>query len=305
MEKEVLVIGGNGLLGTAFRKVVGEKYTYSVRRFGDAKFSSDIVIEDTSKLTFDMDGEILGSFDVIVNCAAMTDVNSIENNYDIAESAWAANVTGVKKLSEICKKNGTTLIHISSDYVFDGTIGREYFPTDSVNPINKYGQQKAAAEHIIMNSGCKYIIIRTSWIYSPYTPNFITNMLDKALDGEITMGVTNNIISSPTSAVELAKAIQSIIDRDLLNNIGVYHFTDSGCCTRYDMVEYIYNLVGNGTNHPRPFPDSVWKSNVRRPFCSVMSKESFSKTFDIVPRSWMSSLKKCVDEYCNLKSTNS
>ena len=302
MEKEVRVIGGNGLLGTAFRKVVGEKYTYSVRRFGDAKFSSDIVIEDTSKLTFDMDGDILGSFDVIVNCAAMTDVDSIENNYDVAESARAANVTGVKKLSEICKKNGTTLIHISSDYVFDGTIGREYFPSDYVNPINKYGQQKATAERIIMNSGCKYIIIRASWIYSPYTPNFITKMIDYAMHNQCGMG-TNNVISSPTSAIQLVNAIKHIIDNNLDYNIGIYHFTDAGCCTKYDIMTFIYDKIKT-EGLITAIPDSYLESNTQRPFCSVLSKENFINTFKYSPWSWMKNIGECIDEYKKLRNEN-
>lgn len=296
MEKNVLVIGANGLLGTAFRKIVGDKYTYAVRNFADEKSPTDITIGDISELSIERDAELFANFDIIINCAAVTDVDGIENDWKIRENAIKSNFKGVARLAELCKYNNSTLIHISSDYVFDGRLGREYFPTDKRNPINEYGSTKLMGENAILNSGCKHIIIRTSWLYSPYTPNFVTHIIDRAIPNDVEKYGTDNIISSPTSAIELVNAINHIINNNLEYNIGIYHFTDGGCCTKYDIMEFIYSQL-NINETIKAINAIELNSSVKRPFCSIMSKENFKKTFNFTPNHWMKNLKHCINEY--------
>lgn len=302
MEKNVLVIGANGLLGTVFRTFVGEKYTYAVRNYADEKFPTDIAIGDISELSIERDAELFANFDIVINCAAVTDVDGIENDWKIRENAIKSNFKGVARLAEICKHNNSTLIHISSDYVFDGRLGREYFPTDVRKPINQYGETKLMGENAILNSGCKHIIIRASWLYSPYTPNFVTKMIDNAMNNQCLVG-TNNVISSPTSAIELVKAIEHIIDSNLDYNVGIYHFTDAGCCTKYDIMSFIYDKIKN-EGLIKAMPDSYWESNTQRPFCSILSKENFINTFKYSPWSWMKNIGECIDEYKKLRDEN-
>lgn len=298
MGKNVLVIGGNGLLGTTFREVVGEKFCYAVRKFSDQKSPSDLVLGDISNFSFEQYRDVLSEFDVIINCAAITDVNGIETNVTISNNAWDANVVGPKRLAEFCREIGATLIHFSSDYVFDGKMGREYYPCDYKNPVNLYGAQKKSAENAIIESGCNYLIFRISWLFSEFTPNFVTDMVDRMRKGE-NLTITNNIISSPTYARDLVEAITHIIDKNLENNVGIYHYTNEGCCTRYDMVEHICQRLKNG-NYVQGVPDSYWKSTVKRPFCSVMSKQNFKTTFSYHIRHWQRALDVCIDRYLDI-----
>ena len=300
-KKNILVVGANGLLGTAFRTEMQrcDNYYFGVRKYTDIK-GLDVLLGNIEDLTIERDAEKFMDFDVVINCAAATNVDEIEKTWDANEKAIKTNIEGVERLAKICKHVGATLIHISTDYVFDGTIGREYFPSDAHKPLNMYGATKSRGEDKIIESGCKYIIIRTSWIYSPYTPNFVTKMIDKSLNNE-DVYATDNIISSPTSAVNLVSAIDNLIHRNLENNIGIYHFTDSGCCTRFDMISFIYSYL-NSKGLVSPQPDSFWGSEVKRPFCSVMSKESFKKLFGITPPNWMFLLKECIEEYLHVKN---
>ena len=298
MGKNVLVIGANGMLGTAFREIVGDEYCYAVRKFNETHTLTDLVLGDISNFSFEQYRDVLSEFDVIINCAAITDVDGIETDVNIAKNAWDANVTGPKRLADICREIGATLIHFSSDYVFDGAIGREYYPCDYKNPVNLYGAQKKSAEKAIIESGCNYLIFRISWLFSEFTPNFVTNIVDKVRDGENFI-MTNNIISSPTYARELVQAIKHIIDKNLENNVGIYHFTNEGCCTRYDMVEHICQRFKKG-NYVHGVPDSYWGSSVKRPFCSVMSKQSFKTTFGYHMEHWQRALDKCIDRYLDI-----
>ena len=299
-KKNILVIGANGLLGTAFRTEMQgcDNYYFGVRNFTESK-GADLVIGNLEDLTIARNAEDFMDFDVVINCAAATNVDEIEKSWEQNEFAIKTNIEGAECLAKICKEVGATLIHISTDYVFDGTIGREYFPSDKHKPLNMYGATKSTGEKRIIESGCKYIIIRTSWLYSPYTPNFVTNIIDKAINNEDVYG-TDNIISSPTSALGLVSAIDNLIHRNLENNIGIYHFTDSGCCTRFDMISFIYSYL-NSEGLVSPQPDSFWKSETKRPFCSVLSKESFKKIFGITSPSWMIALKACIEEYQHIK----
>lgn len=303
IEKRVLVIGGNGLLGTTFRHVVGDKYTYTVRKFSDEKFNSDIAIGNIEDLSIENDAELFQGFDVVINCAAVTAVDNIESDYSIHEKAIKANYYGVEKLAAICKYVGATLIHISSDYVFDGTLGREYYPSDKTYPINSYGSLKVAGENAVINSGCKYIIIRTSWVYSEYAKSFVTSFFDKLYNESEFKGV-NDIISSPTYAVDLAKAIEKIIDDNMLNNIGIYHFTNEGCCTKYDIMCYVATLMKNFDGVITPVSNTEFNLPAKRPYCSVLSKQSFKTTFNIPIRGWMSAMKECVENYIEFKQEN-
>ena len=225
--KRVLVTGANGQLGLAIEDAV--------------KVSNlDLVFLDKNMLDI-TDTEAINevfatqSFDVCVNTAAYTDVDGAESNKELA---FAINATAVETLAKTCKQTSCWLIHISTDYVFDGTLDKPYTPTDTPNPLNVYGASKLAGEQAIQAVGGTYSIVRTSWLYSQYGNNFYTK-LQAQLDAGKTLQVTADQEGCPTRAEDLATHLLTGISNKELAK-GISHFCGSEVMTWLDLARRLF-----------------------------------------------------------------
>lgn len=243
--KRVLVTGAGGQLGKSIQELTDEFPTLEF--FFMDKTELDITNQDQVLEGFRQIGP-----DFCVNCAAYTQVDQAERT---PEPAYAVNVIGVENLVKACQDQGTTLIHISTDYVFDGKKKEGYLPQDTPNPINVYGTTKLEGEKLIQNHLDRYHIVRTSWLYSKkYGPNFYLTILDKAKKGE-TLMVTDSQKGCPTDAANLARYILELI-RLGCANYGISHFTDSEVMSWYGFARAILSDAGlcgdtilNGENY--------------------------------------------------------
>ena len=227
------------------------------------------------------------NIDLIINCAAYTAVDRAESDIDLAKKI---NTDGPKNLAQ----SGAKLIHISTDYVFDGTGHIPYTPDDETNPTSVYGKTKRDGElAVIENSEC-YIIIRTAWLYSVYGNNFVKTM--RRLGAERNeINVVSDQIGTPTYASDLAAAIVKIIPQMTRENSGIYHFTNMGVCSWYDFAIEIMEL-SDITCMVNPIKTSQYPTPATRPSYSVLDKSKITETFGIKIPHWRDGLKKCIYE---------
>ncbi len=225
--RRVLVTGANGQLGKCIQKI--------------AKDFSDLAFEFHNSETFDITNlkNILtvfstGNFDYCINCAAYTNVEQSEKTPD---PAYKVNAESVRKLAEMCLEQKVVLIHVSTDYVFDGTKETGYLPDDKTNPINVYGKSKLKGEVYIQEILERYFIVRTSWLYSEFGKNFYKTVLKKAQAGE-DLQITDDQTGCPTNANNLATYLLGLISPGV-TNYGIHHFTDGEAMTWYDFAKRI------------------------------------------------------------------
>lgn len=279
----ILVTGANGQLGNEMQRV--------------AKTSSNHhIFTDVAQLDITDREAVLravkdNSIQVIVNCAAYTNVDKAE---DDRETADLINNKAVENLAIAARENDATLIHISTDYVFKGdrcTPCREDWETD---PLGVYGITKLAGEKSIERTGCRHIIIRTAWLYSPFGKNFVKTM-QKLTAEKDSLKVVFDQVGTPTYAGDLADAIARIIETGQLGKQGIYHFSNEGVCSWYDFAREICELSGNTCNI-QPCHSDEFPSKVKRPHFSVLDKTKIKDTFGIEVPYWKDSLKKCIRE---------
>lgn len=225
--------------------------------------------------------------ETIINCAAYTAVDKAETDID---AATRVNVLGPENLA----KTGRKLVHISTDYVFDGTGHVPYQPSDKTNPVSVYGKTKLAGEQAVLSNNKNAIIIRTAWLYSPYGNNFVKTMLRLGAEKE-NLNVVCDQIGTPTYAADLAYAISKILPQMNSSNAGIYHYTNEGVCSWYDFATAIMKL-GNRNCKVRPIPSSEYPTAAQRPFYSVLDKSKIKKTFDITIPHWYDGLVRCVKQ---------
>ena len=186
------------------------------------------------------------------------------------------------------------LIHISTDYVFDGAATEPYTEKSPTNPQTVYGRTKLEGERLIRKSGCMYIIIRTSWLYSPYGHNFVKTICRLAREKD-EIGVVNDQWGTPTYAGDLADAIIRIIDiGDLPEWEGIFHFSNGGKCTWYDFAKEIVALSGFDCQ-VKPLTSAEYPTKAKRPAYSVLDKGKLKRVFDMEPRDWREALKDCMN----------
>ncbi|MFI3318360.1 MAG: dTDP-4-dehydrorhamnose reductase [Rikenellaceae bacterium] len=283
MSKTVLVTGANGQLGNEMRRV--------------AKSSSDrYIFTDVAELDITDYGAISAlvsteRVDVIVNCAAYTNVDKAEDDVDFAN---LLNNTAAGYLAMAAKVSDATLIHISTDYVFDGSAHTPYTEEQPTAPIGVYGKTKLAGEISVADSGCNHIIIRTSWLYSAWGGNFVKTMQRLSSERD-TLSVIFDQVGTPTYAGDLADAIAHIIATDQLDKSGVYHFSDEGVCSWYDFAVEIASESGNFCDIS-PIHSCEFPSKVTRPHYSVLDKTKFKESFGVKIPHWSVSLKRCIEE---------
>lgn len=285
---KVLVTGANGQLAKCLKDIVEKNGNGPANSFIDWIFADRKTL-DITNLDAVTDYIKENFINVVVNCAAYTNVNKAEEIYD---DAYAVNVCGSEILAHACKSYGAVLIHISTDYVFDGTKGMPYKPSDKTHPLNNYGKSKADGETLIANTGCKYLIFRTSWLYSQYGKNFVKTISKKCLNNE-KCSVVNDQIGCPTNANDLAAFIYRIVttnnaDNRYLSKTGIYHYCNSGVASWYDLAVAIYKL--NCAESDNITAISTPEGGVNRPAYSVLDTKMTEDTFNEKIRYWRDSL---------------
>jgi dTDP-4-dehydrorhamnose reductase len=282
----VLVTGSSGQLGQSLQ-FIAPNYPQIDFVFCDSK-----TLEITN---FENCETIFSKYkpDFCINAAAYTAVDKAENE---PEKAFAINVTGAKNLAEVSKKFDTVLLHISTDFVFDGSKTKPYIETDIPNPTGVYGQTKLDGEKVIQQIWEKHFIIRTSWVYSQFGNNFMKTMLRLASERD-TISVVNDQIGTPTNAVDLAEILVKIILTDnrqpTTDNFGIYNFSHEGQCSWYDFAKKIFE-INNISINLLPIPTTSFPTPAIRPAYSVLDKSKIKSVFGVEVREWNESLKPII-----------
>ena len=281
---KVLVIGSHGMLGRDF--------VNRLSNLSDQKNPDNEVIavdrehvdishgEDTSKFITQVKP------DVIVNCAAFSNVDACETQ--ISE-AFAVNATGARNVALAGKQTGTKVIHVSTDYVFDGMKNEPYIETDKPHPISVYGKSKLEGELVVQEIGGNYVIIRTAWLFGPFRKNFVTAMLELGRKNRSVSIVTDQH-GSPTYTADLSDEIRTAISKDLR---GIYHVTNAGTCSRYEWARKIFELTGNQVS-VIPLKTADYKRAARVPQNSSLDCTKYTTTTGQKMRPWQEALKEYV-----------
>ena len=284
----ILVTGANGQLGNEIQLIAknsNDNYIFTDVCDGYSKL--DITnIEDIRKTIAE------NSIECIINCAAWTNVDAAENAGEIVETL---NAKAPKNLAIVMKEVGGLLVHVSTDYVFGGDPYNIPCKEDQKGtPTGVYGLTKLHGEQNIQNSGAKYIIIRTSWLYSEYGKNFVKTMMNLTAT-KPELKVVFDQCGTPTYAGDLASVIFDIVEnRKYEGNDGIYHFSNEGVCSWYDFTIKIAELAGNTKCDIQPCHSDEFPSPVKRPSYSVLDKTKLKETFGIKIPYWTDSLKKCI-----------
>lgn len=279
----VVVTGANGQLGQSLRFIAGN-YPEIRFVFCDSK-QLDITDKSSINAVFKESNP-----NYCINAAAYTAVDKAESE---PEKAQLINVIGVKNLAEVCKDFDTTLLHVSTDFVFDGDATKPYTEEDVPNPTGIYGQTKLDGEKAVQQIWEKYFIIRTSWVYSQFGNNFMKTMIRLGREKE-TLSVVNDQIGTPTNAVDLAEALLKIIatktQNPTPNTYGIYNFSNEGQCSWYDFAKKIFEINKIGIDL-RSIPTSAYPTPAKRPKFSVLDKKKIATFFGIEIRDWEEGLR--------------
>lgn len=280
MNLKVLVIGSNGQLGKTLEELSIKhksiKFTFTTRKELDITSAKDIK------------NNLSNNFDYCINCAAYTNVEKAESE---PEKAKKINADAVKNLAKICKDTNTILIHISTDYVFDGTQTKPYKEDDTTNPINQYGKSKLLGEEYVKQELVAYFIIRTSWLYSKFGNNFPKTIIHKFKKGE-NLNVIKSQQGTPTSCTDLAEFLIFLIKKRI-TLYGTYHFSAHGKTTWYDYAIEIAQQLGYSTDNIKPTEN--FKTIAKRPLYSVLDVSKTQTIFNNIPF-WEDSLKKTLTD---------
>ena len=280
----ILITGANGQLGNEMRvlSATHPQHTYFFTDVVAAEGTHVLDITDTTAVSaFVADKAI----DLIVNCAAYTNVDKAEED---EATAMLINADALSVLGG----QGVKVIHVSTDYVFAGDAHTPYRETDPVAPHTIYGITKYEGEKRLLAVCPEAVILRTAWLYSEYGNNFVKKMIRLGKEKE-SLGVVFDQIGSPTYAADLAQAIFTVIECSVWHP-GVYHFTNEGVCSWYDFTLAIHGLAGVKNCAVRPILSEEYQYKTPRPHYSVLDKSKFKKTFGVEIPYWMDGLKRCI-----------
>lgn len=281
----ILITGANGQLGNEIRRFAG-KATCNRYIFTDV---AELDITDLQAVRHCVAENQIA---VIVNCAAYTNVDKAEDDFETADRI---NHKAVENLAIASKEVGATLIHVSTDYVFQGNGNLPCREDEPTNPLGVYGKTKLAGEEAIKEVGCKHLIFRTAWLYSAFGNNFVKTMKRLTSERE-RLSVVFDQVGTPTYAGDLAALILHIIEEGKYKQQqGIYHFSNEGVCSWYDFAKEITALSGNICD-VQPCHSDEFPSKVKRPAFSVLDKTKVKKDFDYVVPYWKDSLIKCIHE---------
>ena len=280
---KILVIGAGGQLGQCL-KVVAER-----RGITEIVFPAeqDANILDESGLN-DLLAREQPAF--VINCAAYTAVDKAEDEVELAK---AINETGAGYLASACLLNGATLIHVSTDFVFEGNEVKLLKEDDQAEPINVYGATKLDGEKVVSSKLPAHFIIRTSWLYSEYANNFVKTMLKLGTERD-ELNIIADQVGTPTYAIDLANAIFDIINSSSAA-YGVYHYSNEGVTSWFDFAKAIF-VISETTVKVNPIPGSAYPTKATRPAFSVMDKTRIKETFSIEIPYWRDSLVECIKQ---------
>lgn len=288
----VLVTGANGQLGSEMRLVAAESkdryiFTDVVELPGVETVKLDITDIDAVR-TMVKDNDVKA----IVNCAAYTNVDKAEEDQEFCA---LLNAKAPENLAIAMKEADGLLVHVSTDYVFDGVSSDVPYCEDyATAPTSVYGLTKLQGEQLIVASGCHYVIVRTAWLYSEYGKNFVKTML-ALTSSKPSINVVSDQIGTPTYALDLAQAIYDIVDsRKFEGNDGVYHYSNEGVCSWFDFAIKIAEYVGNTACDIKPCTSQEYPSKVKRPAYSVLDKTKIKAVFGVEVPYWTDSLKMCI-----------
>lgn len=287
MPKTVLVTGATGQLGRSFQDVAAQ--------YPNISFS----FVDRTKLDLSVPGQAAQylqqhRYDYIVNCAAHTAVDKAEQERELAEQV---NHLAVAELAQAAKEQGVYLIHVSTDYVFDGCHHKPYTEEHPTAPVNNYGQTKLNGERAIQFSGVNASIVRTSWVYSQHGNNFVKTMLRLGRDRDA-LNVIDDQVGSPTYAGDLASAIMALIDQQQNNPVtgcSLYHYSNEGVCSWYDFAKAIFDLAGIQCS-VTPIETKDYPTPATRPHYSLLSKQKFKHNTGLSVPYWRDSLGACLQK---------
>lgn len=277
----ILVTGSNGQLGSELKELLNESQAFFASRetcdISSPEQLEKIILEQ--KIT------------TIINCAAYTAVDLAEKEND---KALLINETGVMNLASAAKKHSLKLVHVSTDYVFDGTRSSPLNESDAVSAIGNYGRSKLAGEIAMMKIAPTGIVIRTSWLYSSYGNNFVKTILKYASIKE-SMNIVYDQVGTPTYARDLAKAIVEIIPQIDNNSCEIYHYSNEGAVSWYDFAQAICEIRKIPCKL-FPIESFQYPTPVKRPAYSVLNKRKIKEKFNISIPYWKDSLKQCLEK---------
>ncbi len=274
----ILVTGADGQLGSELKKIAFSPL--------DEVFFTDVAELDITDKKAVEDYVSRNDIDTIVNCAAYTAVDRAEEEPDRAE---LINVRAVENLADVAMREGCLLVHVSTDYVFDGMASEAYTEKSVVSPQTVYGCTKLAGERAIKRSGCLAIIIRTAWLYSEFGNNFVKTMLRLAKEkGEL--NVVSDQVGTPTYAADLAAAIVHVLADDCVaEKTGIYHFSNEGICSWYEFAQEIMRLSGEKCK-VNAIAMADYPTKAHRPAYSVLDKTKIKEKFGVSVPEWKEAL---------------
>ncbi|MFV0366624.1 MAG: dTDP-4-dehydrorhamnose reductase [Mangrovibacterium sp.] len=281
---KILVIGSNGQLGSELKSLSTQECNYEF-------LFTDVQELDATDFHALSEYCVNNKPDFIVNCAAYTAVDIAETEIDLAK---LINVSIPKYIGRVAKANQAKVIHVSTDYVFDGTAYLPYVEDDLVGPNSVYGKTKLNGEIALFKEDSKSVIIRTSWLYSTYGKNFVKTML-KLGEERDELRVIADQVGTPTYAADLAQVIMEIIKQADSNwQPGIYHYSNEGVASWYDFAKQIHE-IGQITCKVSPIATEDYPTPAQRPAYSILDKTKIKKTYGIEIPYWRDSLKSCID----------
>ena len=284
MLETILVVGANGQLGSEIKAISKEFKKYNFI-FTDAATLNITQLNDLQLFVEDK------TINYIINCAAYTNVDKAEEESELAKKI---NDVAVENLVKVAEKNSIKLIHVSTDYVFDGKSFLPLKETDATNPIGVYGEAKRAGELHLINSKIEYLILRTSWLYSNYNNNFVKTIQRLATERD-SLGIIADQVGTPTYAADLAKTILTILQQLNEQNKGVYHFSNEGVASWYDFAKEIVT-ISNIECQINPIETKDYKTLAERPSYSVLNKAKIKNVFNVEIAYWKDALIRCLKE---------
>ncbi len=281
MKNRVVVTGAGGMLGRDVVKVLEEQ-------------GLDVTALSRKELDITEKGQCASLLkdirpEIVINCAAFTKVDLCEEESTLA---FDVNAKGPKNLANVCREIGTKLVHISTDYVFDGTSSRPYKEDDQPNPLNIYGKSKLQGEEAVRKSDADHLIVRTSWLFGKNGPNFIRTMLKLSREKELVQ-VVNDQRGRPTYTMDLARGIALLIEKGAF---GTVNFANSGSCSWYELCCFVLEQAGIKNVKVVPVSSEVFKRPAKRPRYSVLDLSRFKAITGSSPRSWKEAVKGYLKE---------
>lgn len=278
---KILVTGAHGQLGSELNFLSSLKEDHAIQ-FLDRRGLDISDAAEVSRVVGD------GGFTHVINCAAYTAVDKAESE---RESAYSINAEGAGNLANACKNTGAAFLHVSTDFIFDGTIGRPLLETDTPHPLSVYGASKLKGEELILTNCPEAIILRTSWVYSSFGNNFVKTILRLCKEREV-LNVIYDQVGTPTYARDLAAFMLQLIYEKSWHP-GIYHYSNEGVCSWYDFAYAIRDNAGLKTKI-NPILTSQYPTPATRPLYSVLNKAKVKESFGVEIPYWRESLQNCM-----------